>query len=80
MRTWEAQQPRQTPTLFPSPVTGGRSAGEEAEWISGQISLQPPWTEAEPGFAANQEDEAQDCSPRLPLSHPFQSSGLEKRT
>lgn len=24
-------------------------------------------------------DEAQGCSPRLPLSHPFQSSGLEKR-
>lgn len=81
VQTWEAQQSLQTPTPSPSPVTGGSSAGEEADQVGGQVSLQLPQTEPKPGFAANLGDEAQDGSPCLPPSHPsFQSSGLEKIT
>lgn len=63
------------------PATGGSGAGEEAEQIRGQVSLQPPRTEAEVGFAANPGDEAQDSFPCLLPSHPsFQRAGLETIT
>lgn len=60
-------------------MTGRSSAGEEADSISGQVPLQPPWIEAVPGFAANPGHEAQDGSPRRPASHPERELETEPR-